>query len=206
MEVTSKQGKVLAKQDCVLGDYSGTCWIVLWEGDTGKLVEEECYKLSRVVVREYAGVKFLSMLADAEMEKVEDIGEVVECGENDSSSGEVQKVEEGETSAVISVDEYYSCINCKGKVKTCETSTLIGQCMKCNGKVKMSRCSKSVSARFVIANSTNQTWCLTAFGKQLDEIVKDVEGESIEEKLLLANEMKFAFNSGTNVVNCVIKN
>lgn len=83
MEVKSKQGRVLSKQDCVLGDCSGSCRIVLWEGDVGKLIEGQCYRLSRVVVREYSGVKFLSLLADAAIEEIGDIGEVIECDEDE---------------------------------------------------------------------------------------------------------------------------
>ena len=51
--------------------------IVLWENDIGKLDKGRCYKLTNMLVREYAHVKYLSMSESAVVNKIEDIGEVI---------------------------------------------------------------------------------------------------------------------------------
>ena len=51
MEVNSKESKVLMKQDCILSDSNGSCRVVLWQGDIGKLKEGQCYRMCRVSVK-----------------------------------------------------------------------------------------------------------------------------------------------------------
>ena len=48
----------LQKQECVVGDVSGCCRIVLWNDDIGKLLKEKSYKLY-VIVKQWDGVKYL---------------------------------------------------------------------------------------------------------------------------------------------------
>lgn len=50
-KVTNKDGKVLKKQDCVIGDASGCGRVVVWEDDVGKMEEDKSYKLVDVSVR-----------------------------------------------------------------------------------------------------------------------------------------------------------
>ena len=57
-KVKTREGKLLNKQDCVVGDCDGCCRVVLWEGDVGKLKEDGCYRLVKVFVRSYRGLNF----------------------------------------------------------------------------------------------------------------------------------------------------
>ena len=80
-EVQSKrQEKPLTKQDCkdcIVGDSSGRCRVVLWENDIGKIDKGCGYKLTNMLLREYAHVKYLSMSESAVVNQVEDIGDVI---------------------------------------------------------------------------------------------------------------------------------
>ena len=76
----------LQKQECVVGDVSGCCRIVIWNDDNGKLLKEKSYKLSYVIVKQWDGVKYLSVSKGSEIDCVEDIGDVADvvCGDEDS--------------------------------------------------------------------------------------------------------------------------
>ena len=99
-------------------------------------------------------------------------------------------VAEGEIIAILGIDEYISCVNCRGKVKG--RDEVIGECIKCKAKVKLSRCSKSSSAKFVVEDSSGRKWYLTAFDEQVTAIIANECGSSIEERMLSASSMKFA--------------
>ena len=91
--------KPLLKQDCVIGDKFARCRVVLWEKDVGSLELGKSYKLTKVRVRKYGGMKYLSLSEDANVEEVEDIGDVVESGDGDRAVGE--RVVKGEVVAVL---------------------------------------------------------------------------------------------------------
>ena len=178
-EVHSKRrGKDLRKQECIIGDSGSRCRVVLWEGDVGKLKEDASYRLNDLLVNEYGGQKYLSLTEDAVVEEVTDIGIVASEDEGDEQIEEGDAVE-GEIVAVTGMDYYCSCVKCYGKVKI--ANRVMGECGKCGAKVKLSRCKKQMSVRFIVENGEKQ-WSLTAFGKQLEMIVGEEEGDSIEEK------------------------
>ena len=204
-EVTSKQkGKPLFKQDCIISDAKGSIRIVLWQNDTDKLKEGLSYRLNKVLIRQYSGVKYLSFSEDASVDEVPDIGEVVSADDLETREDQQQTnyVAEGEITAVLSVDDYISCVSCKGKVKA--LSEIVGECLKCCAKVKMSRCGRNTSVKFVVEGSEDKSWRLTAFKEQVDAIVSDQQGNSIEDKMLSAPPMKFYYTS-TNIVKAIRK-
>lgn len=81
---------------------------------------------------------------------------------------------------------------------------MIGECSKCGSKVKISHCGKCVSIRFIVEDDNRKSWHLTAFNEQVDTIILRESGTSIEEKILMANKMKF-FLSNSDVVKHVNK-
>ena len=46
------------KQDVVIGDSSGTIKLTVWEDEIDRMEEENCYKVSGMVVREFKGKNF----------------------------------------------------------------------------------------------------------------------------------------------------
>ena len=128
----------LQKQECVVGDGSGCCCVVLWNDDIGKLLEEKSYKLSYVSVKQWDGVKYLSVSEGSEIVCVDDIGDVaeIECGDEDNIVA--CHVVEGEIDAVEYCDEYVECIGCKSKVES--SDGIVGECKKCGMLMKMKRC------------------------------------------------------------------
>ncbi len=163
------------KQDCVISDSSAICRIVLWEADIEKLENGVSYRLCQVGVREYGGVKYLSLSENSETASVDDVGDVFAEEDDVGSEQNALSVIDGEVVGVLSVDEYSSCLSCRGKVKTIGTSNAIGECMKCHLKVKMTRCAKSKGAKIVIASSSDflpeKMWHLMAFNEQLEAMI-----------------------------------
>ena len=48
-----KLKKGLVKQDCYVGDATGTAKLTLWENNVGLIVEDQCYTLSGIKVRSF---------------------------------------------------------------------------------------------------------------------------------------------------------
>ena len=61
MEINSKKGKKLTKQDCILKGEKSSCRIVFWEENVGTLTKVVSIKLHNVIVQQYDGVRYLSL-------------------------------------------------------------------------------------------------------------------------------------------------
>ena len=121
------------------------------------LKKDKSYRLKNALVSEYGGRKYLSVTEDAIIEEVTDIGMVATEEEEYDEQLEEQSVE-GEIVAVVGVDNYFSCINCYGKVKL--YSHLMGECMKCASKVKLSSCKEQTSSRFIYLSAISLSLCI----------------------------------------------
>ena len=80
------------KQDIMIGDSSGTTKLTIWEEEIGKMKEEQCYKISGVVVRDFKGMKFLSTSKQDLFiaEEINDIGRIQEDCDSDDQNKEGQ--------------------------------------------------------------------------------------------------------------------
>lgn len=87
------------------------CRIVFWEGKS--------YHLTRLVMNDYGGKKYVLMTENGVMEECSDIGTVVSEEEGDEDVSEGHGVAEGEITAVLGCEEFQSCISCRGKVVNC---------------------------------------------------------------------------------------
>ena len=95
------------KQDLKVADASGVCKVVLWEEHIGQLEKNACCTLYNLVVREYAGVKFLSMSKDgSEIRPSSDIGEVTQS--DGGEPGEI--ISDAVIAAILQLDMYRSCL------------------------------------------------------------------------------------------------
>lgn len=146
-EPVTVSDKKLLKQDCFVADASGTTRVVLWQGDVGMLHPNASYKIEGLTVRTFQNVNHLSMGEQTTVQEIDDIGEV----DDTLSDGECSKAPNnisGEIIAVLSAEEYSSCISCKTKVRP--LNEVIGECPKCQTKMKLNRCNSSNIVRAVV--------------------------------------------------------
>ena len=55
-DVKNREGTMLKKQDCIIGDVNGCGRMVVWEDDVGKMIEGGSYKHVGVTVRSFRGL------------------------------------------------------------------------------------------------------------------------------------------------------
>lgn len=109
----------------------------------------------------------------------------------------------GETIAVLSLTNYWSCMSCTGTVRS--INDVLGKCVKCDATIKLSKCNDSKSARIVVSGN-DKKWYLTAYNEHLEALVEGEQGSSLEEKLLNTNNITLHYYSSTNVIQEVEKN
>ena len=81
-------------------DETGTCRLVLWEGDVESLEEGKSYRLIDVGVRSYDGTKYLCYTANSTKEEtVKDLEEVNEEFVGGEDSEDMERSMSGEVSA-----------------------------------------------------------------------------------------------------------
>ena len=139
--------KGLLKQDCVVGDATGTAKITVWEDNVGLFTVDESYKLSGAMVRSFKGNKYLSIPKyDFTVEPIDDIGTVNTSTETD----EIRILEDVEVRGVKFFDSYKGCYTCKGKV-----TPTTGKCNRCNSIQRLDKCYDQVTAKLELGNDTN---------------------------------------------------
>ena len=94
----------LTKQECVLGDATGTIQIVLWEQKIGSLQQDICYKIADAHIKVYQGSKYLSMSEKGSIQHIDDIDDVAEMESDEELAAAA--VVEGVVNAVLSCEEY----------------------------------------------------------------------------------------------------
>ena len=129
----SEVGNGKKKQDIIAGDSTGTAHVTIWEKEIGTMEEGKSYRLSGMVVREYGGMKFLSISKDnSAIEEIDDIG-VVKEDANQSSKSDSAHFKNARIVGVLNLESYHVCMKCKGKVVLDDDD---GKCIKC----KMVQC------------------------------------------------------------------
>ena len=102
----------LKKQECVVGDVSGCCRVMLWNDDIGKLLKEKSYKLAHVIVKQRDGVKYLSISEGSMIACIDDIGDVAEieweivCVDDNE---EVAAIQCGQRDTIVAEDSFAAC-------------------------------------------------------------------------------------------------
>ena len=96
-------GKMLQKQDVLIGDETKSCRLVLWEQDVNSVEKGKSYLFVGMGVRMFGGSKYLLFMADSTKELAEDLEDVnEECigdEEDEEQSGHTVR---GEIVSVIS--------------------------------------------------------------------------------------------------------
>lgn len=63
----------------------------MWEENVGELVSDGSCELRNVVVREYRGVKYLSICEGSDIREINDIGDVMSDEEQDEERNTIEK-------------------------------------------------------------------------------------------------------------------
>ena len=130
------------------------------------------------------------------IKEVADIGEVV-TDDVVEDKGSVSVVK-GEIVGVLGCDEFKSCRSCKSKVVS--VNEVIGQCSKCGMKAKLSKCAKCVAARIIIEDEEGKEYKVSVFSGAVEDIVQDVEGDDLVERMIRAQAMEFTITKQDVIV------
>lgn len=194
--VTTRDGVKIRKQDCIVGDSSASLKLVLWEEDVGCMDKGMSYKVDEAVVKCFDGIEYLSVGKLSAIEKIDDIGEVMEADEEEeenelclSASTRRGCVVEGEINGVLTCGEYHSCISCKSKVK--ELNDIIGECSRYKMVMKIAKCSSGSMAKVLIGDKEEPA---TMFENVIAKIVDGVTGDGLSMKLLCAPGCKYCID------------
>ena len=106
------------------------------------------------------------------VEEIADIGDVVDEGET-MGEGSI-KIVKGEIVGVMNIEVYNSCRVCK--VKVMAVNDIMGECSKRGMKVKMNRCGRSKVARFMIEDSQEKVYEVSAFQDVIEVITEGTDG------------------------------
>ena len=190
--ITTKTGKQLNKQDCIVADTGGTCRVVLWESDIGKLAIDKSYRLENMTVRAYKDSKYLSLSDASVIIDIDNIGEIASQPDDLRTQNE-NKIIEGEIIAVVYAEEYIGCFTCNAKVK--QINEVIGECTKCGLKLKLKRCKNAATARVKFEDRNGYKMDVTLFGKEIESITAEISGKDLVTKLLNTPDIRLCVNS-----------
>ena len=191
VELRTREGKILKKQDCTLSDAMKAIRVVLWNEYIGRLVKDQCYHLDNVTIRLYGNVKYLSFSTSSLANIIEDIGDVTETAEEDLPPSTGSKIS-GEIIAIESFEQFKSCIKCNGKIDARNEN--IGQCTKCNCMMKLVKCQESGVVKLIIQDSSNTNRTVIAFTEQVLKITNSSNMENVVEELLSVGTIKVTVN------------
>ena len=206
-ETILSKGKTLRKQEAVFTDNSGTMRLVLWESDITRVISKSVYNISKIVVREFDGAKYLTLNKQSVIEPADNSIERVDTeADGLPHSQKVHCPAEG----VLSVQRFLSCKKCQTKLVPNPTKNLM-KCTECGMAQLKSKCVQRLMAN-VMFGKADSTVSLLLFDdklKQLHDIYKrqtnteecfdSVDDDTIMECLLTVEASVF-YNAKKNVL------
>ena len=196
------------KQDVVIADASGTVKLTVWENEIDKMEEENCYRISGVVVREFKEKKFLSTSKqDSFIEKIEDLGDVQE-DEDDQDENEIEyrvcnsdnavkvcgscsillhsasykQVDNVRVGGIEQLETYAGCIKCTAKIICDPEDPGVGECAKCGMMQSLDAARIGVVAHLMIKTASG---CSSDDGylslHAFDKTVSDIAQTNIQQ-------------------------
>ena len=189
--ITTKSGKMVNKQECIICDATGSGKLVLWESNIGCVTHGKCYQLQGLIVREYKGLHTLSITDDTQILHHDDFPTVSTACDPDCIS---DSTIEGVIIGVMTTDGYVSCINCKSRVDQIDSSS-IGRCSSCSLQMKISKCELYRSANVIIRSMDGKNHKARLNHNDINILIADTPGVTLVEKLLNTATIKLAINS-----------
>ena len=189
------------KQDILVGDETGTVRVTVWEEEIGKVKQDDSYRMSGMMVREFRGCRFLSTSKEgSRIEAIADIGDVKEESvedEREYQSNQPLQLTNARVVGVHYLDQYTSCLKCTAKVLPDQEDPELGICSKCQMLQVMDTCKVQSSAQVLMrAGDSNGTSMLRAFGKVVEEITECSASEVTKRKLIKARPFDCSYQDG----------
>ena len=153
-----------SKQEVVVADSTENATLTLWEKDIDTLTLKKSYSLKKMYVRIFNNTHYMSLPPHgATVTEIDDIGDVkdVPCDNLE------QTITDGSIIAVKDLQEFRTCLACKGKVLPQEKCATIGTCQNCNMVQKISKCGINRMAKFMIEHGATEIITLVAYGELL---------------------------------------
>ena len=188
--ITTKDGRTLKIQTVHVADASGQCKCVIWEELVGKLELNKSYTLKNATIKEFNGMRNVSLSTKSEVHNVSDIEDVSEEMIGGESQG--TQMVTAEIVAVSKCESYLTCRVCRAKVL--HLSGTVGECTKCEAKVKLSKTVSNVKVSMILEDEDKKEHRVTAFSDIIEEITKEIDGDDLAEKLLLAPTMVYTIS------------
>ena len=186
-------GKV---QEVVIADNTGHVTLNIWGNHIGK-VEEGCsYDMKGLMVKEYRDNKSLSTPKENfHIEKIDEIGGVIDNYADNEKPLEIQLIEDVRVYAIEKLDNYYSCVNCKGKVMGADEDG-IAECTKCGTTQLITECRQAIVAQLRLKSAKGEKFCLTAFDAIVVNIAERPADQITKKAIIKAEKFNMKFSNG----------
>lgn len=151
------------KQEVVVADSTENATLTIWE-NINTLTLNKSYSLKKMYVRIFNNTHYMSLPPHgATVTEIDDIGDVnvIPCDNPE------QTITDGSIIAVKDLQDFRTCLACKGKVLLQEECAAIGTCQNCNMVQKVSKCGINRMAKFMIEHGATEIITLVAYGEVL---------------------------------------
>ena len=203
----------MRKQEGVFTDNSASVRVVLWENDIDKIKSGCHYKISRAVVKQYEGNKYITINRKSHI-KQSTVTVQLEVQVN--LGGNLQFVEclaEG----VDAINKFLSCNRWHMKLVTVADKKIV-KCSECGLAQLKEKCRQRFTAKALFKNDKDEAISLLLFDDKLKQLVQIYEQQNNMQaincstldddtwmEILLTVNAKVFFNQKRNVVSVTTK-
>jgi hypothetical protein len=212
-ETILKNGKTLRKQEGVFTDNSASVRVVLWENDIDKIKSGCHYKISRAVVKQYEGNKYITINRKSDIKQST---VTVQLEDQVNLGGNLQFVE-CPVEGVDAINKFLSCNRCHVKLVTVADKKIV-KCSECGLAQLKEKCRQRFTAKALFKNDKDEAISLLLFDDKLKQLVQIYEQQNNMQaincstldddtwmEILLTVNAKVFFNQKRNVVSVTTK-
>ena len=215
-ETILKSGKTLRKQEGVFTDNSASVCVVLWQNDIDRIKSGCHYKISRAVVKEYEGNKYITLNRKSDIKE----SSVAVQLEDQVNLGENLQFVECPAEGVEAINKFLTCNRCHVKLVTLADKKIV-ICSECGLAQLKEKCTQRFTAQTLFKNDKDEATSLLLFDDKLKQLVKIYEQQNNMQaidlhaldtldddtwmEILLTVNAKVFFNQKRNVVSVTTK-